>query len=169
VPIVDPQRFCWLLPLGLLVALAGGACGNRDGGRGPPAGVVPVERVVDGDTIQVRFLGRDERVRLIGVDTPEVSWYGGQGDCFGERAGLYTRARLSGRTVRLVFDVDRRDRYGRLLAYVYLGSELFNLTLVQRGYAEVETVPPDTRLARVFEAAAGRARSAGLGLWSACS
>jgi micrococcal nuclease len=81
---------------------------------------VPVTKVSDGDTIHVTYQGRDERVRLIGVDTPEVSWYGGKGECFGQEAGLYTRSRLDGRTVRLEFDVDLRDRYDRLLAYVFI-------------------------------------------------
>jgi micrococcal nuclease len=128
----------------------------------------PVTKITDGDTIRVTFQGRDERVRLIGVDTPEVPWYGGQGGCFGVEAGLFARGRLSGQSVRLAFDVDRRDRYGRLLAYVYLDQELFNLTLVRLGYARADQVPPNTRLAREFARAEGEARSARRGLWSAC-
>jgi micrococcal nuclease len=129
---------------------------------------VPVLTVTDGDTIHVRYLGRDERVRLIGVDTPEVPWYGGRGECFGAQAGLYARSRLQGQTVRLAFDVQLRDRYGRLLAYVYLGPELFNLTLAQMGYATADPIPPDTRMAAAFGSAEQEARSAGRGLWSAC-
>jgi micrococcal nuclease len=129
---------------------------------------ISVTKVTDGDTIHVTFQGHDERVRLIGIDTPEVPWYGGEGDCFGEEAGLFARRRLSGRSVRLGFDVDRRDRYGRLLVYLYLGDELFNLTLVQLGYARADPVPPDTRLAPEFAQAEARARMARRGLWSAC-
>jgi len=127
-----------------------------------------VTRVTDGDTIHVDYGGRDERVRLIGVNTPEVSWYGGRGECFGAEAGLYTRGRLNGRTVRLAFDQDLRDRYGRLLAYVYVGSELFNLTLVQLGYARADPVPPDLRLADTFDRAEGAARARNAGMWRAC-
>jgi micrococcal nuclease len=138
-------------------------------GRAPPTMVtVPVIKVSDGDTIHVTYQGRDERVRLIGVDTPEVSWYGGQGECFGEQASLYTKGRLDGKRVRLEFDVDPRDRYGRLLAYVFLGNELYNLTLVQLGYATADRVPPDTARATVFAAAEREAKASGRGLWAAC-
>ena len=70
--------------------------------------------------------------------------------------------------VRLGFDVARRDRYGRLLAYVFLGPELFNLTLVQRGYAVADPVRPDTAMAASFAAAESIARRKGMGLWTAC-
>jgi micrococcal nuclease len=160
----------WMMAAAAL-ASSGGCAPNRpnapDAATGP--GVqAPVTRVTDGDTIHVTYQGGDERVRLIGVDTPEVSWYGGQAECFGSDAGLYTRRRLSGRSVGLVFDVDLHDRYGRLLAYVYVGAELFNLTLVRLGYATADPVPPDTRMAETFAAAETDARSAGRGLWAAC-
>jgi micrococcal nuclease len=149
------------------------ACSSRTG-RAPPiattpaATVVPVTKVTDGDTIHVVYGGKDERVRLIGIDTPEVSWYGGHGGCFGEEAGLYLRGRLDGRSVRLEFDAELRDRYDRLLAYVFLGDELVNLTLVEQGYARDDRVPPDTARANVFAAAEREAKRAGRGLWSAC-
>jgi endonuclease YncB( thermonuclease family) len=127
-----------------------------------------VTKVTDGDTIHVTYQGHDERVRLIGVDTPEVPWYGGKEECYGVATGLYARRRLTGRSVRLAFDVERRDHYGRLLAYVYLGRELFNLTLVRLGYATSDPVPPDTRMASTFSAAERVARSERQGLWSAC-
>lgn len=129
---------------------------------------VPVTKVTDGDTIHVTFGGHDERVRLIGINTPEVPWYGGRGECFGIEAGLFAKGRLSGRSVSLTFDMDRRDRYGRLLAYVYLGGELFNLTLVQLGYARADPIPPDIRMAATFARAEGEAKAGGRGLWSAC-
>ena len=124
--------------------------------------------MTDGDTVHVLSEGQDVRVRLIGVDTPEVGWYGGRPECFGAEAGLYTRRRLNGRRVRLVFDVDRFDRYGRTLAYVYVGQELFNLTLVQRGYARADPVPPDTRMADIFANAEHEASAAARGIWAAC-
>jgi micrococcal nuclease len=131
-------------------------------------GTVPVLKVTDGDTIHVLYQGEDERVRLIGIDTPEVPWYGGQGDCYGVEAGLYARARLDGKRVRLEFDSELRDRYGRLLAYVYVGNELFNLTLVQQGYATDDPIRPDLKRAALFAAAESEARVAGRGLWSSC-
>ncbi len=86
--------------------------------------MVRVVRVVDGDTIEVRLDGRDEDVRLIGVDTPETVKPDTPVQCFGERASHFTKRRLTGKRVRLVFGVERRDVYGRLLAYVYLGRPL---------------------------------------------
>lgn len=162
-------------PLGLAVvlsmALVGGCVRPARPAAGPSASPGPVYRVTgvtDGDTFHVRIGGRDERVRMIGIDTPEVPWYGGRGDCFGPEAGRYSKRRLTGASVRLVFDAERRDRYGRLLAYAYLGSELFNLTLVERGYARVETVRPNTRFQAAFAAAQAAAQAAGIGRWSAC-
>lgn len=162
-------------PSGILSALIAAtaavafACSSGSS-RSPPSGssLVPVTKVTDGDTIHVAYRGRDERVRLIGIDTPEVPWYGGKAECYGVEAGLYARARLSGKKVRLSFDVARRDRYGRLLAYVYLGDELFNLTLIRLGYAMSDAVPPDTARAGDFAEAERLAKAAGRGLWRAC-
>jgi endonuclease YncB( thermonuclease family) len=75
---------------------------------------------------------------------------------------------LDGRTIRLEFDVDLRDRYDRLLAYVLVGEEFFNLTLVQLGYATADPVPPDTARAAGFAGAERDARAERRGLWSAC-
>jgi micrococcal nuclease len=157
-----------LLAIAVAMALAAACSGGSS--RSSPSGspLVPVTKVTDGDTIHVTFLGVDERVRLIGIDTPEVPWYGGKGECFGVEAGLYARSRLSEKSVRLSFDQARRDRYGRLLAYVYLGGELFNLTLIRLGYATSDPVPPDTNMAAEFAAAERESRAARRGLWSAC-
>jgi micrococcal nuclease len=150
------------------VVLLTGCAAGAGPGASSAADLVPVTKVTDGDTVHVQYRGRDERVRLIGVDTPEVSWYGGQGECFGQEAGMYTRGRLGGRSVRLSFDVELRDRFGRLLAYVFVGDELYNLTLVKLGYATADPVPPDTSRAPAFAAAEEQARAARAGLWSAC-
>jgi micrococcal nuclease len=145
-----------------------GCAAAADGAASGRSDVVSVLKVTDGDTIHVLYEGRDERVRLIGIDTPEVPWYGGEEECFGVEAGLYARNRLSGRRVRLEFDVERRDRYDRLLAYVYVGKEMFNLTLVRQGYATAYPVRPDTRWIALFASAESAARAAGRGLWSVC-
>jgi micrococcal nuclease len=136
--------------------------------REPAEAVVRVERVVDGDTILVRLGGRDEYVRLIGVDTPETVKPDTPVQCFGERASHFTKRRLTGRRVRLVFGAEPRDVYGRLLAYVYLGRRLFNSSLVRRGLARPLTIPPNDRFAPRFERLAVRAARAGQGLWGAC-
>jgi len=140
-----------------------------------------VVRVIDGDTIEARIGGRDEDVRLIGVDTPETVKPDTPVQCFGERASHFTKRRLTGRRVRLVFGVERRDVYGRLLAYVYLaqgtfdGSQhaqthqwLFNAVLARRGLARPLTIPPNDRFAPRFERLAVAAARAGRGLWGAC-
>lgn len=170
----------FLTVMAAFAALPGVACTLSWGG-GPGATAAPgaapaaaggvtalVTSDVDGDTVHVRLGGRDEKVRFIGVNTPEVSWYGREGECYGPAAALYTRRRLVGQTVHLVFDVRQRDVYGRLLAYVYVGRELFNLTLVRRGYATNDPVPPDTRMEDVFASAETVAKAGGVGLWSAC-
>jgi micrococcal nuclease len=160
-----------VLPFFLVVPILLAAGCSSSSAHGLPSeavDLVPILKVTDGDTLHVRYRGRDERVRLIGVNTPEVSWYGGQGECFGEEAGRYAQTRLTGRSVTLEFDVDLRDRYGRLLAYVFLGPELFNLTLIQQGYARADPVPPDTRMAGTFASAEAEARRTERGLWTSC-
>jgi len=130
--------------------------------------VARVTRVVDGDTIEVRIGGREEDVRLIGVDTPETVKPDTPVQCFGERASHFTKRRLTGRRVRLVFGVERRDVYGRLLAYVYLHGRFFNPILVRRGLARSLTIPPNNRFAPRFRHLELVAARAGRGLWGAC-
>lgn len=123
-----------------------------------------VTRVVDGDTVRLDGLGS---VRLIGIDTPEV--FGGQ-ECFGREAAAFAKRSLApGAAVRYRAGIEQRDRYGRLLAYVYLpDGRLFNELLAERGYATPLTIPPNDELADRFVAAARRARRRHLGLWAAC-
>ncbi len=135
---------------------------------GPASADVLITRVVDGDTIEARVEGEIEDVRLIGVDTPETVKPGEPVQCFGPRASDFTHDQLEGERVRLVFGVERRDVYGRLLAYAYLGARLFNSTLLRRGLARSLTIPPNDRLAPRFERLELAAARAGRGLWGAC-
>jgi len=124
-----------------------------------------VERVVDGDTIVV---DGGERVRLIGVNTPETKDPRRGVQCFGHEASAHTESLLPpGTAVRLVGDVDPRDRYGRTLAYVYRSDDgLFvNADLVAGGFAQVMTVPPNVAHADEFLALQQHARDASRGLW----
>lgn len=125
-------------------------------------------RVVDGDTIEVRFRGRTLTVRLIGIDTPESVAPGRPVQCYALAASRYTERRLEGERVRLEFDVERIDRYGRTLAYVWVGDELFNETLVREGYAFVTTYPPNVRYVERFRRAQREARSHDRGVWGRC-
>lgn len=134
---------------------------------GPGAGV-RVTRVVDGDTAMMLLGGDEVRVRFIGIDTPESVAPDQPVECYGKQASAYTTSRLEGRTVRLELDVERTDRYGRTLAYVWIGHELFNETLVAQGYALVTTYPPDVKYVDRFVAAQREARETGRGLWGAC-
>lgn len=122
-----------------------------------------VAGVVDGDTIVLAGLGR---VRLIGVDTPEVH---GRAECYGREASAFTKRLLPpGKRVRYRLGVERRDRYGRLLAYVWLpDGRMVNRLLAEQGYAQPLTIPPNVAYAERFAAAARRARRAGRGLWGA--
>jgi micrococcal nuclease len=128
-----------------------------------------VVRVVDGDTVEVLIGGREEDVRYIGVDTPETVKPGTPVQCFGHQASSFNHRLVEGRVVRVVFDRERRDVYGRLLAYVYLGGEFVNAELVRRGYARTLTIAPNDTFAPLFARLQARAGRAGRGLWGACS
>jgi micrococcal nuclease len=162
----------------LLVLAAGAGAGSSglgglrgdDAGGGGPAGEGRVVKVVDGDTIHVLVRGRREKVRYIGVDTPETHHPSKPVQCYGARASAFNERLVGGERVRLVRDVEERDRFGRLLAYVYREPDgLFvNAELARRGYARPLRIAPDVRHAERFEALAREARDAGRGLWSAC-
>jgi len=164
-----------VLPWILVVLLAAGYGYARSDGDDPGAAratrTAHVLRVVDGDTILVSVGGAQERVRYIGVDTPETVKPRTPVQCFGKKASAANHRLVDGRDVRLVADVEARDRYGRLLAYVYRASDgLFvNAALARDGYATVLTIPPNVRFAERFRTLAAQARAAGRGLWSACA
>ncbi len=163
-----------LLGLGLVCA----GCGGGGGGEPTPTAhsiEARVVRVVDGDTIVASVEGDDQYVRYIGVDTPETVKPGAPVQCYGPQASEENHRLVEGRTVRLVFDRERRDDYGRLLAYVYAGAEhgtkgsrFVNATLVRRGYARTLTIAPNTAHVRLLGRLQARAGGAGRGLWGAC-
>jgi micrococcal nuclease len=128
-------------------------------------------RVVDGDTIRVQLAGGEEAVRYIGVDTPESVKPGSPVECFAKRASAFNAKLVEGERVRLVRDIELRDRYGRRLAYVYRARDgLFvNAELVRRGYATVATFPPNVAHVADLRRLQNRARLSGRGLWSRCA
>jgi micrococcal nuclease len=163
----------------LAMAVAAGAFGaNRLGAAGSSGGgagarsteTATVTRVVDGDTVVARIGGREEHVRYIGMDTPEDVKPGTPVQCYSRAAAAANRRLVQGRRVRLVEDAEARDRYGRLLAYVYRASDgLFvNAELVRRGYARQLTIPPNVAHEGEIARLASAARRAGRGLWSRC-
>jgi micrococcal nuclease len=156
----------------VLVAGAQGCGGTAPSGPAPAAGgSAVVRRVVDGDTVAVQVGHRTEHVRLLGIDTPESVKPNTPVQCFAKKASERTAALLPpGTGVRLVRDVEERDRYGRLLAYVYrVGDGLFvNLDLVRGGYARPLTIPPNVAHTDEIVQAARAAREGGKGLWAEC-
>jgi len=128
-----------------------------------------VSKVVDGDTFWViNTIGKDEKIRLIGVNTPEVRNTGRtQVEYFGKEASDYVKSLLTGRRVRLEYDVGRYDRYKRTLAYVYLEDGTFlNALLVKEGSANIATYPPNVKYAELFIKLEREARGKGKGLWA---
>lgn len=142
--------------------------GLRLGGEPAASATAYVVRVVDGDTIEVQMDGHREDVRYIGVDTPETVKPGTPVQCFGPRAHRFNAALVTHRRVRLEVGVERRDVYGRLLAYVHLGHRFVNAELVRRGLARTLEIAPNTRFAERFQRLALAAARAGRGLWGAC-
>mgnify|MGYP001052398455 CR=1 FL=1 len=125
-----------------------------------------VIRVVDGDTLIVSIDGKDETVRLIGIDAPEsVHPDTSRNSELGMRSAEYAKELLEGQKVRIELDAQERDRYGRLLAYVYLGDVMVNVQMVEAGMAVVATYPPNVRFTERFVEAERRAREKGVGLW----
>lgn len=120
-----------------------------------------VVRVIDGDTI---VLEGGQRVRYIGVDTPELS----DGvEFLAHEAREANRGFVEGRIVSLEKDYSETDRFGRLLRYVYVDSTFVNAELVRMGYAEAKAYPPDTKYQSCLEALEREAREAGTGIWGA--
>jgi len=127
-----------------------------------------VSRAVDGDTIEVLLDGQAEYVRYIGIDTPETVKPDTPVQCFGPQAHRFNAHLVTHKRVRLVFGVERRDVYGRLLAYVYLDGRFVNAELARLGFARTLTIPPNDRYARPLKRLEIAAARAGRGLWSAC-
>ena len=148
----------WHLALLLLALVASGAvaAGTIEG---------TVVRVVDGDTIYVRLTDRVEKIRYIGVNTPEIHHPSKGEEPGGREAAEVNRGLVGGRRLRLELDVQTRDRYGRLLAYVWVGDTMVNAELVRLGYAQVMTVPPNVRYQDLFVKLQRQARDAHRGLW----
>ena len=165
------MRRTLLLGIVVLAGCGAGGTGATPAGTGVLAANATVVRVVDGDTIDVTVDGTEERVRLIGIDTPETKKEGTPVECFGPEATAFTESLLPpGTPVRLERDIEPRDPYDRLLAYAYrAGDGLFvNLEIVRRGYAQPLTIPPNVAHSAAFVDAARDAEADDAGLWSAC-
>ena len=156
-----------LLALAVVLALA--AVAARD--EGSAATQARVTRVVDGDTITITLDGRRERVRLIGIDAPEVSHDGTPSDCYGRAATRLLRQLADDRTVEVRPGREQRDRYGRLLAYVKVRGAADDLQtmLLREGAARTLEIFPNTANAARYAELAAAARAQRRGLWRACA
>ncbi|ADG82149.1 thermonuclease family protein [Thermincola potens] len=148
-------------------------------GNGEQIRLIPgtVTRTVDGDTVYVRLVsGDEEKVRLTGVNTPEIHHPQKGVEPYGREAADYTRSHLSGKKVYLETDINERDKYGRLLAYVWMArpssttdseirAKMFNARLLLDGYGQLMTVPPNVKYADYFQNYQREARENNLGLW----
>lgn len=164
-----------LVALALAAVILGVGRGPGSGpfGRGGtgPAGAAVVVRVVDGDTLVADVGGHEQHVRLIGIDTPETVAPDRPDECFGAEASRrLTELLPPGTAIRLERDVEPRDRYDRLLAYVFRSEDgLFvNLAQVEGGYAEAREYPPNTARRPELDGAERSARAAAAGLWGTC-
>ncbi|MDO9509983.1 MAG: thermonuclease family protein [Candidatus Magasanikbacteria bacterium] len=124
-----------------------------------------VTRVVDGDTIE---LENGQKVRYIGMDTPETVDPREEVQCFGKEASDKNKEMVEGKMVRMESDVTDKDKYGRLLRYVYVGDVFVNLELVKEGYAKIYTFPSDVKYQKLFLEAQQEAKENKLGLWGFC-
>ena len=167
------MRFAATVVCACVVGMA--AC--TGGGTTPAAdGLATVAEVIDGDTIDVEIGGRTERVRLIGIDTPETKKPDSPVECYGPEASAFTASLLPiGTEVLIERDIVGRDDYGRLLGYVHLvgadgrATTFVNMEIVEQGYAGPLTIEPNSTFARDFVDAARRAERADLGMWATCS
>jgi len=148
-------------------ANASASAGPSSGGSGKNYDTtVTVSRVVDGDTVEISpRIGGNEEVRLIGIETPETKDPSEGVEPYGPEASAFTTDELTGQSVGLEFDVEREDQYDRLLAYIYVGGEMFNEVLVDEGYAQAYPYEPNTKYEDRFAAAQEEARAAGVGIW----
>jgi micrococcal nuclease len=161
------RRSRWVIVALLGTTLLGFVAGWLVRGLDFPTASTPgqtplVTRVIEGNTLE---LSTGEKVRLIGVDTPEIKDPRKLVQAFGKDASAFTTQLVEGKHVRLEFDVQRQDQYQRLLAYVYVGDVMLNAELVRQGYAQVAPFAPNVKYQGLFLKLQREAREARRGLW----
>jgi len=150
-------RQFWFLPLVFLLFLSLPGCAAPSP---TTTDTVRVIEVIDGDTITI---AGGDRVRYIGIDTPEIH---PQVEAFGLEAWQANRELVEGKTIRLERDISETDKYGHLLRYIWVDGTMVNAELVRRGLAEAKAYPPDTRYQIYLEQVEAEARQAGRGMWA---
>lgn len=164
------QIFAFLLSL--LASLVGvfgntGEVANWPESASEGIELVEVIEVIDGDTIRVLIDGEVESVRYIGIDTPEP-YRDGKPACYSQEASVRNQELVENRFVKLIADVEDKDKYDRLLRYVYVDDLFINEVLVSEGYAKTLPIKPNTKHAREFKELQDTAKERGLGLWGEC-
>ena len=161
----SPTQYALIALLSLVGVLS--SCTNADNLQ---ADVATIVSVVDGDTIVLKVQSQTETVRLLGIDTPETVHPSKPIECFGPEASAFTKATLvKGSTVKLLRDVESRDRYQRLLVYLFLADgTLFNQLLIDRGFARTLSIEPNTAFASQFARHESNAKDRRVGLWQSC-
>lgn len=160
-------RWSWFGAVGLVAFLvwrtwSGGLAPSTDT-EGLPLHPVRVVRVIDGDTV---VLEGGERVRYLEVNTPELARNSRPAQFYAEEAKRANARLVEGKTVQLVYDREHRDKYHRILAYVYAGPVFVNAVLIEEGYGKVMIIPPNVRHAEKFLELQRKARQEGRGIWS---
>ncbi|WP_394944596.1 thermonuclease family protein [uncultured Ilumatobacter sp.] len=165
-----------------VAAMTLSACNQSDASNAQPATTVSaparmsanavIDFVVDGDTVDVIIGGRKERIRLIGIDTPETKKRNSPIECFGPEASAFTELLLPvGTPVYIERDIVNRDDYGRILGYVYRADDsiFVNYELMRHGFAQPLSIAPNDAFAELFADAARNAEADNVGIWAACS
>lgn len=124
---------------------------------------VYINEVIDGDTV---ISASGKRIRLLGIDSPEINWEQGSAEYFAWEARDYVIEKLLHKNVNLEYDIDKNDDYGRTLAYLFLDGDNFNLKLLEKGYAGLMLVSPNDKYRKSFVRAAEEARKNGRGIWN---
>lgn len=124
-----------------------------------------VKRVLDGDTLE---LENGQKVRYIGINTPETSDPRKKIECFGQKAKEENKRLVEGKKIKLIADISETDRYHRLLRYVFVDNVFVNDYLVRNGFAQTATFPPDVKFQKQFQLAENEARINSRGLWKEC-
>ena len=158
-----------LIIIGLLLFFVAALVSIRETQNNQPKDTYSVKKVIDGDTIEIERYGKSEKVRMIGIDTPETLDPRKPVQCFGKEASDKSKDLLSGGRVRLEFDpiVGEKDKYNRLLAYVWSDNELVNLKLIKEGYANEYTYRSQSyKYQNEFKNAQTVAKESSIGLWS---
>lgn len=146
----------------LSISMLLSAFGNAPSPEAQKQDLFLVTKVIDGDTIK---LANGEKVRYIGIDTPETKHPKKAVQYFGKEAYVANRKLVEGKKVRFEFDVQKRDKYGRILAYVYVDNIFVNAWMVENGYAYAVTYPPNVKYQELFLKWQREAREKGKGLW----